>query len=157
MKNPINLVSETLPFTLDLYQKMRYKVVTEKENFDVEIIRTDLNDCYPIAAIVKANDGKQFVAQFGEHGDGRSLPYELRLVRVYKFSPKDWCLMKLKDNNDEWTLSQFSHIHKWDETISYVSTGGKHYDICIPYNDETSCLIGTKGNCPDKYKLRLER
>lgn len=54
------------------------------------------------------------------------------------FKPKDWCLMRIT-NNGIWTLCQFSHI----STLGYVAVGGRYFDRCIPYNNETKHLLGT--------------
>lgn len=45
------------------------------------------------------------------------------------------------DNNDIWTANIFSHMNSYGEYVAIGCVGGYHY--CLPYNDETSHLIGT--------------
>lgn len=56
-----------------------------------------------------------------------------------EFEPKDWILCRSGKN--EWTLCQFSHIHK--RTNQCVSVNGLFWDIFIPYNEQTAHLLGT--------------
>ena len=46
-----------------------------------------------------------------------------------------------ESKTDEWTPNFFFKIHRYDER--YVMVCGDMYNYCIPYNEETSHLLGT--------------
>ena len=50
----------------------------------------------------------------------------------------------------EWTCTLFSHIIN-DVPFPIYCSGG-YFRYCIPYNEETKHLVGTKENCPEYYK-----
>lgn len=58
-----------------------------------------------------------------------------------EFKPKDWVLCY----SAGWNLCQFSHtkLRDIDNKLMYVTVGGIAYEQCIPYNDQTSHLLGT--------------
>ena len=57
-----------------------------------------------------------------------------------------------RNEYDEWTCALFSHIdNKPDAHFKYI-TCDSVYKYCIPYNDETKHLIGTKDEAPEYYK-----
>lgn len=58
-----------------------------------------------------------------------------------KFEFKQDVLVRQHDE-DIWCGAQFSH----KELDRYVVFGGIHYEQCIPYNEETAHLLGTKNN-----------
>lgn len=59
--------------------------------------------------------------------------------KEYEFKPKDWILCRC--GKSEWTLCQFSHIHK--KMKKFISVNGIFWDIAIPYNEKTKHLLGT--------------
>ena len=50
----------------------------------------------------------------------------------------------------EWTCTLFSHIINNLPFPVYCSGG--YFRYCIPYNEDTKHLVGTKENCPEYYK-----
>lgn len=50
----------------------------------------------------------------------------------------------------EWTCTLFSHIINNLPFPIYCSGGSFRY--CIPYNEDTNSLVGTREDCPDYYK-----
>ena len=50
----------------------------------------------------------------------------------------------------EWTCTLFSHIINNVPFPIYCSGG--YFRNCIPYNNETKYLVGTKEDCPEFYK-----
>ena len=54
----------------------------------------------------------------------------------------------LKNENHKWNCGIVSHIES--ERI-YLTTGGYVY-YCIPYNDDTKHLVGTKDEAPEYYR-----
>ena len=53
--------------------------------------------------------------------------------------------------NEEWSTHLFSHIKKIQSSNPYVCNG-IGYKSCIPYNDETRHLVGTKEEAPEYYR-----
>ena len=53
--------------------------------------------------------------------------------------------------NEEWSTHLFSHIRKFQSTNPYVCNG-IGYKCCIPYNDDTKHLVGTKEEAPEYYR-----
>ena len=73
--------------------------------------------------------------------------------KVERFDPKtlqpfDKVLARVGKYND-WFAVFFSHI---DNSIGRVCCSGYSWKQCIPYNDETKHLIGTRNDCPEYYK-----
>ena len=70
-----------------------------------------------------------------------------------KFDPKtlqpfDKVLVKI---GSFWQIELFSHI--WKNSIEYqYQCARSRYDICIPYNDDTKHLVGTKEEAPEYYR-----
>ena len=57
-----------------------------------------------------------------------------------------------RNEYDEWTCTLFSHIKNEPYTLFIYVTCESVYKYCIPYNDETKHLVGTKDEAPDFYK-----
>ena len=57
----------------------------------------------------------------------------------------------LVNHDDIWKIDFFSHICQY-EPNGWCQCIGDSYYICIPYNDETKHLVGTKGEAPEFYK-----
>ena len=57
----------------------------------------------------------------------------------------------LVNHDDIWKVDFFSHICQY-EPNGWCQCTGDNYYICIPYNDETKHLVGTKDEAPDFYK-----
>ena len=53
---------------------------------------------------------------------------------------------------DKWTCTLFSHIDNKPNTRFIYVTCELVYEYCIPYNDETKHLVGTKDEAPDFYR-----
>ena len=71
--------------------------------------------------------------------DPRSLqPFDNVLVRDKK--------------NDKWSCSIFSHIKESERYGDYFICIHLGFMYCIPYNDETKHLIGTKNDAPEYYR-----
>ncbi len=73
----------------------------------------------------------------------------------YEFKPMDLCLMKYigQYNNRGWELCQYAYTEhrvssSGEQRDFYHSVGGEIYAECIPYNEDTKHLLGTR----DKWK-----
>ena len=76
-------------------------------------------------------------------------------AKVEKFDPKalqPFDKVLVKDFlSDEWMGDFFEKIleHDIDYNVACVTS---HWIQCIPYNDETKHLLGTREDCPEYYK-----
>ena len=50
-----------------------------------------------------------------------------------------------------WRCSLFSHIETDRHLFPYATSGG-NYSYCIPYNDDTTYLVGTNEDAPEFYR-----
>lgn len=57
----------------------------------------------------------------------------------------------LVNHDDIWKVDIFSHICQY-EPNGWCQCIGDSYYICIPYNDKTKHLLGTKDEAPDFYR-----
>ena len=69
----------------------------------------------------------------------------------FEFKPMDLCLMKYigQYNNRGWELCQYAYTEhrvssSGEQRDFYHSVGGEIYAECIPYNEDTKHLLGTK-------------
>ena len=74
--------------------------------------------------------------------------------KVNKFDPKTFHpfdKVLAKDGfASKWTCSFFSHM---DNDVSFpVYCSGGYFKVCIPFNEETKHLVGTRNDCPEYYK-----
>ena len=73
---------------------------------------------------------------------------------VEKFDPKTlqpFDKVLVKDDYEIWQVEFFSHICQ-REPEGWCQCSGDVYYFCIPYNEETMPLVGTKEDCPEYYK-----
>ena len=71
-----------------------------------------------------------------------------------KFDPKTlkpFDRVLILDTYDVWQIEIFSHIRGTDADLWYQCLDN-YYSICIPYNDETKHLVGTKEEAPEYYR-----
>ena len=70
-----------------------------------------------------------------------------------KFDPKTLKAFDrvLVNHDDIWKVDFFSHICQY-EPSGWCQCIGDSYYICIPYNDDTKHLVGTKDEAPEFYK-----
>ena len=74
---------------------------------------------------------------------------EKRRFDVNTLQPFDKVLAK-DGFSSTWTCTFFSHM---DNDVSFpVYCSGGYFKVCIPYNEETKHLVGTKEDCPKFYK-----
>ena len=73
--------------------------------------------------------------------------------KVERFDPKTlqpFDKVLVRDNDCHWTADLFSHIDSGVNGGIYCSYF--RWRQCIPYNEETKHLVGTKEDCPEFYK-----
>ena len=127
------------------------------------------NSIYPI--LVKVSFGTNTLKQFTKQGKcyvtgGECILFPDKNQRdwskfkrfwdkpkIKKFDPNtlqpfDKVLARVGKYND-WFAVFFSHI---DDSIGRVCCSGYSWKQCIPYNDETKHLVGTRNDCSEYYK-----
>ena len=67
------------------------------------------------------------------------------------FKPFDKVLVKGCVNINPWKCGLFSHVND-DAALYKYSCAGDSYEVCIPYNDDTKHLVGTKDEAPEYYR-----
>lgn len=76
-------------------------------------------------------------------------------LKIERFNPKTFQpfdkVLARDYSSDNWECALFSHIEKL-KSGDRVLTVGSFYNMCIPYNEETKHLVGTKEDCLDYYK-----
>lgn len=92
------------------------------------------------------------INDYGYEWDGEKK--ELKKLVPNKFDPKtlkQFDRVLVRDTKKEkWNIEVFSYIDE-DSVLSYV-TPASSYIYCIPYNDETKHLVGTKEEAPEYYR-----
>ena len=92
------------------------------------------------------SEKKQFFGALAKEGKA----WDAEKKQIVDFKPK-WMTLKPFDKvitrvdvNAIWTANIFSHIDQYGEYNTIGCVGG--YPYCLPYNEETSKLIGTTNN-----------
>ena len=124
-------------------------------------------DQHPIKFITQ--DVERSVSKAGEHikGKGECTLFPSKGQRDWskftapwykkdKFDPKtlqpfDKVLVKSCVNINPWKCGLFSHVN-YDAALYKYSCVGDSYEVCIPYNDDTKHLVGTKDEAPEYYR-----
>ena len=74
--------------------------------------------------------------------------------KIEKFDPKTlqpFDKVLAKDGfSSQWTCTFLSHMD--NDALFPVFCSGGYFRVCIPYNEETKHLVGTKEDCPEYYK-----
>lgn len=90
---------------------------------------------------------KQFIEKVEHILKGKYNPETLQVEPIkpeVPFNLKPFDKVLVRDNSDEkWTISMFSYYDQEDDIFSYVCVSNR-YCQCIPYNEQTAYLIGTK-------------
>lgn len=110
------------------------KVYTKKTTHNVEYFQ-----------LTSKTQQEDFIKKIEAFYNGKYNPITLQVESIKskcEFKPFDKVLVR--DNSDEkWTISMFSHYDQEDDIFPYVCVGS-HYYQCIPYNEQTAHLVGTK-------------
>ena len=68
---------------------------------------------------------------------------------ICELMEKGWCLVRDANcsSGDVWRLAQFAFALRGDnDRLLYYTVGGLFWEECIPYNDKTKHLLGTRDN-----------
>lgn len=73
-----------------------------------------------------------------------------------KFDPKTLCpfdkVLARDEESEYWECTFFSRIRGEEGIVYKYVTSNDRYKCCIPYNDDTKHLVGTKDKAPDYYR-----
>ena len=134
---------------------------------DVELVRVYLDDnTYPIEIKIDegsdmtciTNDGRLFDDFRGEctlFPSREQRDWSKFKPKKAKFDPKtlqpfDKVLVRSREL-ECWTCGIFSYIYKECLPFEYLCIGSC-YAFCIPYNDDTKHILGTKEEAPEFYR-----
>lgn len=137
-----------------LYGKVFFLHVYENAMFSIQVRQE------PIGVISFTKDGHFFTDT--PNSECLLLPsHEMRdwskftapWLKEERFNPKTLKPFDkvLVNHDDIWKVDFFSHICQY-EPNGWCQCIGDSYYICIPYNDETKHLVGTKDEAPEFYK-----
>ena len=137
---------------------------------DVKFCYIDESEKYPIKLTAEGEYGGSVSAK-GKHlidfnGECTVFPskeqrdwsnFTAPWYKKEKFDPKtlkpfDKVITKFSDY--PWKCDIFSYYRERENKIiaCYCTSEDYVYDRCIPYNDDTKHLVGTKEDCPEYYK-----
>ena len=134
---------------------------------EIEFEEINNNNAYPIITLYKGcptpftKEGKVSIATNGEctlfpskeqrdWSNFRASWYQKNKFNPNMLQPFDKVLVR-DIYSQRWTCGLFSHIVIIDNIYRY-SVGLVNYSMCIPYNDDTKHLVGTKDQAPEYYR-----
>ena len=134
-----------------VFGEVEFDEIKEESNYPIVFVATNGDDFSTTA------NGKHYKTYDGEctlfpSKDQRDWSkFTAPWYKKEKFYPKtlqpfDKILVKRYD--DIWAATLLSH---YDGTIFTTINNGL-YESCIPYNEETKHLLGTREDCPEYYK-----
>ena len=144
---------------------------------EVEFVKVEPNSRCPIwANAFLKSENARFLVSFTKEGYFNEYYNNQRCILVPSFEQQDWgkwkCPKPKKPKFDPktlnpfdkvlsrydggcWSANLFSHIEEEDNeyysTCSFVCNGSL-VKFCIPYNDDTKHLVGTKKEAPEYYR-----
>lgn len=130
--------------TLEKLIEPKFKIgdIIHKDGYNVKITEVNVEDeCYEYESIiVKGIGGIAFI----EQNDWKLVPNKFDPNTLIPFESK----VLVRDSNHlSWRGSIYTHR---DEN-NFYTVNGTYYLQCIPYNDDTSYLIGTCKIAPEYY------
>ena len=88
---------------------------------------------------------KQLFDALAKEGKAWNADKKMIIDLKQKWTPKPFDRVITRNAADDvWTANIFSHIDSHGEYVTIACVGG--YTYCLPYNEETAKLIGTKNN-----------
>lgn len=141
---------ETLWSPMLGYVKM-YEIDQEAKTVDVELENGDTWDINADGTITFGNVTSQEIILYPskEQRDWNKVKYEPKKERFDPKKLKAFDRVIVYGKNEGWFCSIFSHIGEGEYPYN---TASGNYAWCIPYNDETRYLVGTKEEAPVFYR-----
>lgn len=110
------------------------KVYTKETTYNVEYFQ-----------LVSKTQQEDFIKKIEAFYNGKYNPITLQVESIKskcEFKPFDKVLVR-DDPNQKWTVDMFSYYNREDNDYPYICVGN-HYCHCLPYNEQTAHLVGTK-------------
>lgn len=135
----------------------KYNYYARYNTQDKEINYDDWAHISPFAKFATDSEKQQLFEALAKEGKAWDAKKKMivYLKPKYEFKPMDLCLMKYigQYNNRGWELCQYAYTEhrvssSGEHRDFYHAVGGEIYAECIPYNEDTKHLLGTK----DKWK-----
>ena len=133
----VEFVECNILYQIVVAKESKYYYFTSKGTFIFERIKYNLGECVLFPSR-EQRDWSKFTAPW----------YKKERFNLKTLKPFDKVLVRECDG-DIWRCNIFSHILKDD--LPYVCNG-ICYKCCIPYNDDTKHLVGTKEEAPEYYR-----
>lgn len=148
-------------FSLEKYLTNPSRKVVTRCGYSVRILCTDKKSSLSIVALITDKNGEEFVGNYNSFGKYNDSDYACSFDLFFapekdkeqRFNPKtlhpfDKVLTRC-DDSEKWDIDLFGYF---DNPYKGVCCLDAYLQMCIPYNDETKHLVGTKNDCPDYYK-----
>ena len=142
-------------FWSDNYGKVQFKCISKGYDRPIFVKRTDGGNAYYTKEGLCSKDFSASCLLWPSK-DCRDWPkFTAPWYKKEKFNPKtlkpfDKVLVQC-NNSESWKVQLFSHIIEGDKICPYVCIS-YNYKYCIPYNNDTKHLVGTKKEAPEYYR-----
>ena len=142
-------------FWSDNYGKVRFKCINKSYDRPIFVKRTDGGDAYYTKEGWCSKDFSASCLLWPSKDCRDWSKFTAPCYKKEKFNPKtlkpfDKVLVKC-NNSESWKVQLFSHIIEGDKICPYVCIS-YNYKYCIPYNNDTKHLVGTKKEAPEYYR-----
>ena len=142
-------------FWSDNYGKVRFKCINKSYDRPIFVKRTDGGNAYYTKEGWCSKDFSASCLLWPSKDCRDWSKFTAPCYKKEKFNPKtlkpfDKVLVKC-NNSESWKVQLFSHIIEDDKICPYVCIS-YNYKYCIPYNNDTKHLVGTKKEAPEYYR-----
>lgn len=137
-----------------IYGEVKFNGIEEGYTFPINFVTKEGNES------TVTSDGKHYNCHDGDctlFPSKEQRDWSKFKPKKNKFDPKvlqPYDRVLVKDNNSisSWRCSFYSHTKKETEGIYKYATSDNSYMYCIPYNNVTKHLVGTKEEAPEYYR-----
>ena len=142
-------------FWSDNYGKVRFKCINKSYDRPIFVKRTDGGNAYYTKEGWCSKDFSASCLLWPSKDCRDWSKFTAPWYKKEKFNPKtlkpfDKVLVQC-NNSESWKVQLFSHIIEDDKICPYVCIS-YNYKYCIPYNNDTKHLVGTKKEAPEYYR-----
>ena len=142
-------------FWSDNYGKVRFKCINKSYDRPIFVKRTDGGNAYYTKEGWCSKDFSASCLLWPSKDFRDWSKFTAPCYKKEKFNPKtlkpfDKVLVQC-NNSESWKVQLFSHIIEGDKICPYVCIS-YNYKYCIPYNNDTKHLVGTKKEAPEYYR-----
>lgn len=141
-----------------LHGEVEYEGISEKDSYEVRFRDKDgdIERVKPDGRYFSCFNGECVLLPSKDQRDWSK--FNAPWYKKERFDPKtlkpfDKVIAKCSDF--KWVCDMFSHYDKSKCVMPYVCVGG-FYEVCVPYNDDTKHLVGTREEAPEFYRYWKE-